>query len=169
MTMKKILTGLCIAMLAIGSLPAWAGGAHRIGGGANYWTSVEDIDDSDVDEDGFSYLVSYQYRPGLLGLGIDAEMMPDRYGEDTYAPQAYLILGKGLYAAAGVGILLVDDEWAEDPFYSLRAGIDLELLPSIYLDINANYRFNETTDLEASTTDIDTDTVFLGAAVRLGF
>lgn len=165
--MKKLLAWWCVMMIAIGCLPALAGGAHRIGVGANYWTAVEDIDESDVDEDGFSYLASYQYRPGILGFEIDAEMLPDRYGEDTYAPQAYVILGKGLYAAAGAGILLVDNEWADDPFYSFRAGLELELLPSLYVDINANYRFNETTDLEASTTDIDTDTVFLGAAVRL--
>ncbi len=145
-----------------------AEGPHRIGGGANYWIALDDLD-SDVDDDGFSYVVSYQYRPGLVGLGIDAELLPDRFGDDAYAGQAYLILGQGLYAAAGVGVNYMDSEFADDPFFTFRAGLEFPVLPNLYLDLHAHYRFEDEQDLKDEDTKIDTDTVFLGAAVRMGF
>lgn len=157
-------------LVAIGMFgSAMAQGSHRIGGGVNYWVALDDIEIDDIDEDGFSYLVSYQYRGRLLGLGLDAEMLPDRFGEDAYAGQAYLIVGAGIYAAAGIGIVHTDGDFADDPFFSLRAGLDIEVLPSLRLDISAQYRFNDETDLEDSDTNIDTDTLFLGAALRLAF
>ena len=166
--MKTRVVALALLAWALAGAVAIAdeGGAHRIGAGANYWVTVEDME-ADVDENGFAYLATYQYRPGLLGLGIDVEMLPDFLGEDAYAPQAYLILGKTIYAAAGVGILNVDGDWADDPFYSLRAGLDLNLLSNLYLDLYGNYRFEETSDLGGEDTEIDADTVFLGAALRL--
>ena len=53
-----------------------------------------------------------------------------------------------------------------EPFFALRAGLNLELLPRIFVDISANYRFNDTAELKDEDTDIDTDTIFLGAALR---
>ena len=52
--------------------------------------------------------------------------------------------------------------------FLLRAGVDLEILPSIFLDLNANYRF-ETWDFERAAEEIDTDVVTAGAIVRLEF
>ncbi len=142
--------------------------AHRLGVGANYWIALDDLS-SDVDENGFSYLLTYQWRPGLVGLQLDGEMLPDRFGEDAYAPAAYVIVGKAIYAAAGIGIVNQDGDWADDPFFALKAGLDLEVLPRIYLDISASYRFDAETDLGDAVDAIDTDTVFLGAAARFGF
>ncbi len=146
---------------------------NRLGGGANYWVVLEDLDKEDVrdlNEDGLSYFASYQYWPSLLGLELQVEMFPDWIGkDDAFAPQAYLLLGSTIYAAAGVGILYFDDDWADDPFYALKAGINLELFPSLFLDIAANYRFNNETQFKDENTNIDTDTVFLGAALRLGW
>lgn len=39
----------------------------------------------------------------------------------------------------------------------------------IALDLNANYRFGGKEDLSNAATDIDTDTVTLGGAVRVSF
>lgn len=161
--------GIAVAVLVgTASLVMAEPGAHRIGVGANYWMAVEDVDVDDVDDNGLAYLATYQYRPDLLGFGIDVELLPDLFGEDAYAPQAYLILGKGLYAAAGIGILNVDDEWADDPFYSVRLGLELDLFDSLIFDLYGNYRFNETSHVGDALEEIDTDTVFLGAAVRIG-
>ncbi|MFO7534137.1 MAG: hypothetical protein R6X19_00370 [Kiritimatiellia bacterium] len=146
---------------------------HRLGAGANYWVVLENLDDEDIrdlDEEGFSYFASYQYWPTLLGLELQVEMMPDWIGQDdAYAPQAYLLLGGTLYVGAGAGILYFDEEWADEPFYALKAGLNLELLPSLFLDIAANYRFNNKTQFEDNDSDIDSDTVFLGAALRLAW
>lgn len=164
--MKKYLYALLT--LSLLSLPAMAEeGAHRIGGGAAYWVAIDDIDVDDIDDNGFSYFVSYQYKPGLLGLGIDVEALPDRFGDDSFAPQAYLILGTGIYAGAGVGIIYSDSDFADDPFFSFRAGVNIELLPGLLVDIFGQYRFESEKDLDDSATDIDTDTVFLGGAIRL--
>ena len=40
------------------------------------------------------------------------------------------------------------------------------MLPSLYADLSVNYRFNDEADLEDDDRNIDTDTLFLGAAVR---
>lgn len=165
--MRKALWVLWVAFIGLSAAQA-GDSVHRIGAGANYWTVLDDIDVDDVDEDGFSYFASYQFRPTLIGLQADLEFLPDRFGEDAIAPAAYLILGKAIYAAAGAGILNLDGEWADDPFFALKAGLDLEVLPHIFLDISASYRFDPETKLEDAVDNIDTDTVFLGAAVRLG-
>jgi hypothetical protein len=170
-------------LTAMGAVFAWgvdqaqaAEGAHRIGGGANYWVTTDKIDVDNVEEDGFSYYASYQYQPGLLGLEFDFEMLPDMFGDDAYAPQAYVLLGESLYAALGVGMLNVNDSFADDPFYAIRAGFNLEVLPHINLDIYANYRFISGVELDDvvdpdnddGVKNIDGDTLFLGAALRIG-
>ncbi|MBM4154718.1 MAG: hypothetical protein FJ221_06770 [Lentisphaerae bacterium] len=141
----------------------------QVGVGANYWVMLDDIDVDEVDEEGFGYLVTLQLRNNMVGLGFDVEMMPERFGEDAYAGQAYIILGEGLYVAPGIGINNVDGDFAEEPFYNLRVGLNVEVVSGLYLDINANYRFNEITEIDEQVGEIDTDTIFLGAALRLQF
>lgn len=140
---------------------------HRIGGGVNYWVAVDDVDIDDVDDDGFSYLASYQYWPGLLGFEVDLEILPDRFGETALAPQAFVLLGRSIYGGAGVGIEYRDGDFADQPFFAFRGGLNLELLPGLYGDFYALYRFNDSADLDDENTDIDTDTLFFGAMVRL--
>ncbi len=143
---------------------------HRVGGGVHYWTAVDDIDVDDVDEDGFAYIVSYQLCPAsLIKFGLDVEMFPADFGgaeDPVYAPQAYVILGGTIYAALGIGAYYTDGEFAEDPFYNLRAGLDICLLQFVYVDINANYRFEEWDDIKTVDEDVSSDTITLGAVVR---
>lgn len=166
--MKRLL--MIALMLAATSLLMvnTAAAGHRIGGGANYWLTIDDIDldNHDVDEDGFSFLASYQYWKGLFGVELDLEFLPDRFDDTAVAPEAYVLLGKAIYAGAGIGIMYTDGSFADEPFFALRAGLNLEVLPAIYLDIYGNYRFNDKKDLENEVSDIDSDTVFFGAALR---
>lgn len=145
---------------------------HQIGGGVHYWRTIDEIDDDDgdIDEDGFGFVASYQYRPGLLGLGIDVEWKDKGFAgapEDVYEPQAYLIVGGMLYAAGGIGGYYTDGEFADDPFYLFRAGLDLEILPAFHLDIHAIYRFEEWEQIDEEPTEVDTDTVTIGVAARI--
>ena len=142
-----------------------ASAEHRLGGGVNYWVMLDDIDDG-FDDKGLSYLVSYQYWAGLLGVELDVELLPDRLDETAVAPQAYLLVGKGIYGGAGIGIINSGGDFADKPFFALKAGVNLELLPSTFVDISANYRFSDKEDLNDDNKNIDTDTVFLGAAFR---
>ncbi|MFP4353243.1 MAG: hypothetical protein ACLFRP_09220 [Puniceicoccaceae bacterium] len=166
MNMRKAISA-ALAASVIAAYSGFAAGEHRIGAGANYWVTLDDLDVDDIDDSGFSYLVTYQYRDGLWGLELNAEFLPDRFGENAWAPEAYLIFGDSIYAAAGIGIVHTDGDFESSPFYALRAGFDLEIFSGLHLDISANYRFNDTADLSDSDTRIDTDTVFLGAALRL--
>jgi hypothetical protein len=144
---------------------------HRIGGGVHYWTALDDIDVDDVDESGFAYVISYQLRPAsLIKFGVDLEILPEEFGgapDPVYAPQAYVIIGAGIYAGLGIGGYYTDGEFAEDPFYTLRAGLDFCILPKFYLDINVNYRFEEWDDIKTVDEDVSSDTLTLGAALRL--
>ena len=159
---------ILLALIALTATAASAG-EHRIGGGANYWVSVDDIEvgDNKLDDDGIAFFGSYQYWPGLLGLEVDLEFLPDRFGESAVSPQAYLLVGKGVYAGVGIGTTYTDGDLVDEPFFALKAGFNLEILPGIYADIYGNYRFNDTAAFDNEESDIDTDTVFLGVAVRV--
>ena len=145
---------------------------NQLGVGVHYWTTVKNIDVNDVDKNGFSYLAMYQYHYGWVGIEADLEWFQSGFGgasKDMYQPQAYLILGKVIYVAAGIGGYYTDNKLADKPFYAFRAGLDIPLLPILHLDINANYRFENWDDLSTDGKTVDTDTVTLGAAARLAF
>ena len=162
---------LVVVVSVVGTQSAEAEVHHRIGGGVHYWTALDDIDVDDVDESGLAYVISYQLRPAsLIKFGIDLEMLPEDFGgapDPVYAPQAYVILGGGIYAGLGIGGYYTDGEFAEDLFYNLRAGLDFALLPLLYLDINLNYRFEEWDDIKTVDEDVSSDTLTIGAALRL--
>ncbi|HMP90546.1 MAG TPA: hypothetical protein PJ991_10105 [Kiritimatiellia bacterium] len=145
----------------------------RLGLGVNYWKTLDDIKADDFDEDGLSWIISAQF--GLTEwskLELAVERFDKGFGgatKEVYAPQAFIIIGKGIYAGAGVGGYYSDGDWSSDPFFALRAGINFEILPSLFLDINANYRFESWDDLSDEGKNIDSDTVTLGAAVRIEF
>lgn len=165
--MRNMFIVLVIGSLFLGSLAEAA--EHRIGGGANYWVTIDEIEDSgnDIDDNGLSLIASYQFWTGLFGIEADLEFLPDRFGESAIAPQAYFLVGRAIYGGVGIGTVYSNSEFSDEPFFALRAGLNLELLPGIYADIYGNYRFNDSAELDDETSDIDTDTVFLGAAIRI--
>jgi hypothetical protein len=173
--MRKIPV-LAVALLVLGALavsPANAG-EHRLGLGYHYFETLDDIDSaSEIDDSGNSLVFSYQYLPGgLLRFEADVEYYADGYGgstEKAYAPQVYVLLGRGFYGGVGIGVTQSDgfasgDEWS-DPWYAAKVGVDLLLLPKIHLDINANYRADAFSELD----EADTDAITLGASVRFSF
>ena len=166
--MKKFVFLAVYVLLCFLPVQTTFAGDHRIGGGANYWVTLDDIDtDEDIDDNGFSFYGSYQYWMSLIGLEIAAEFLPDRFGESAIAPQAYALVGKAIYAGIGIGTVYSDSEFADEPFFALGAGLNLEILPGIFAHIYGNYRFNDKADLDNESKDIDTDTIFLGAAIRI--
>jgi len=160
---------IALFFLTCSSLFADNSQGARLGLGVNYFVALDDVD-SDIDDDGFSYILTYKnHANGLLGFQVDLELLPELFAEDAYAPAAYVILGSGLYIAAGVGILNIDGDWAEDPFFAFKAGLDLALTSNLSVDLGASYRFESELELDDAVDDIDTDTVFLGGAVRWAF
>ena len=146
-------------------------GEHILGIGANYWQTVDDIDFGEIDNSGLSTVVAYTYRPGgLIGFEFDVEYFGEGFAgtnRDVISPQAYVVVGRNFYVAAGIGTNYssdLEDEFS-DPYYAAKMGINFSLLPHLGLDVNANYRFDAWGDLD----EVDTDTVFLGALLRFSF
>ena len=169
--MHRIYTVVLLVICSVAV--AGAGQRHRLGVGAHYLTVVDDVDIDNIESDTIAGVVTYQYRPvTLLGIEADLEIIPKDFlgsSDPIYGPQAYLILGSAIYGALGMGINYFDGDLADDPFYALRVGLDLELLPNIHLDINANYRVTEWNDIDAEGHSIDSDTITVGGALRVGF
>lgn len=143
--------------------------AVEIGGGARYFRTIDELD-GPFEENGLAPLVTVRGELAeLLHLQADFVLYPDGYAgsdKDVFAPELFLLLGKGVYAGLGAGALVSDGE-VGDPFFIARAGINLELLPAVVLDINANYEFAEWEQINTIDEDADSDTITLGAALRL--
>jgi len=105
-----------------------ASAGHQIGGGIHYLATVGDIKDNpEVDDSNFNFVASYKYSASLISVVADVEFVPDYLGSDEmlYQPQAFLLVGGFIYGGAGVGFGYIDGEWFDDPFYALRAGVDI--------------------------------------------
>jgi hypothetical protein len=170
----KTLPALALATaLVIGSASARAADSQTsLGGGVHYNRYVDDIDTDDIEEEAYSYLIALRHNASyLLGTEFDLEFQPeDLTGreETTYIPQAYLFLGKVIYAGAGIGIGYFDGEFADEPNYYLRGGLDLEVLPGLFLDVSARYVVQDIDEVDDEVDDnVDTDTITLGANLRI--
>ena len=161
---------LCLALAA----PATAA-EHRLGVGAHFFKTIDSFaddifDDSfnDVEEDGYAWVLSYQYVPrGLFRLEFDFEYYDEGFGgsgTESYTPIAFVLFGGNWYGGLGVGMTFSDglDGDSSDPFFAARVGREFDLLPGISVDINANYRADAYSDLD----EADTDAITLGAIVR---
>jgi len=172
MTLTRLSLITLVALL-LASTPVAADGNSRLGVGVHYWKALEDIDLDEVEERGLCWIASYQFgSSSIIKFQADLEIFTDKFAgidETLYSPQAFVLVGTSIYAGLGVGTYYADGDWADSPFYLIRAGVDLQLVPSLYLDINGNYRFEEWKDLGEVVEDIDTDVITLGAAIRLAF
>lgn len=162
-------------VLALGLAPAQAFAAdHFLGGGLEYWRTVDGLpgtgDVEGIEDDGSSWVLSYQYRPaGLFRFELDLEYFEDGFAgstETAIAPQAFVLVGKGIYGGIGAGFTFSDglDNDVSDPFYMGRLGFEFSLLGPIKLDLHATYRFDDWDQLE--DIDLDTDTYTFGAYIR---
>jgi hypothetical protein len=115
-------------------------GVYRLGG-------VTPIDAHLLPEWGSAFLISYQIVPaGLIRFEADLELLDgdrERDAEPDFAPQVFVVSGSTLYAGLGTGLEVREGVPAEKPFYSLKAGVDLEVLPLVYLDFNAKTRLSD--------------------------
>jgi hypothetical protein len=162
----RMLMGSMVALVAISSSPALA---IQLGGGIHYLATVGDIkddDDLEIDDSNFNFVASAKMPFGPLKLETDVEFVPDYLGSDEmlYQPQVFGLIGGLIYGGAGIGWGYIDGEWFDNPFYALRAGVDLPV-GKLHLDINANYRFLSAEALEGADEE-DLDSVTFGAIVR---
>ncbi len=166
--MKRIV--MVIAAVAV-TLSTWGGNAAAggsIGGGVHYLRNVGDIQANGYEENSFSILGSYQFAGPMLKFEADVEYMFDMMGtgEGAWLPQAYALVGGMIYGGLGIGIINFDGEWADNPFYNLRAGVELPLA-AMKLDMYGTYQFWSDDQLENLTGD-DLDSVTFAAVLRFG-
>ncbi len=168
--MNRITIGMIAALCVI--LTATSSSAVvglRLGGGIHYVKTVGDIKDTpEFDENAYNIVGSLQLGMGIFKFEGDVEWVPDYGGsdQDMWLPQVFVLAGGLIYGGAGIGLGYIDGEWFDDPFYALRAGVDLPLGP-VGLDINANYRFMNTSVFEDVDNE-DLDSITFGAIVRFG-
>lgn len=179
--MKKLaLVGICLLFAVCGSVSA---GDHTFGIGFHYFYTLDDIEGHVKDElgdayhdDGTAINFSYRYKwNDHVGILAEVQTYPDGYldAEDMISPRLLLVLGQSFYIGGGVGWNKVDweevtddfhndDEWT-DSFYMIRAGIEFSIFTEhLFLDINANYEFNEWNDID----DFDSDIMTFGAGLK---
>lgn len=168
--MNKWIVGMMALIFSAASL--WSpleAASPRLGLGANYWVAFDDIDVDEFDEDGVSLYASAQFPlTTMTRLELQLERFEEGFAgsdEAVYSPQAFLLLGSQIYAGVGVGVYYADGDFADQPYYSFRAGLNLELLPGLFLDLNANYRFEDWDGLNDE--EISEDTIMLGVAARI--
>ena len=172
--MTRLLLMLTLSVFAVlgATYLSPANAEIRLGAGVHYWTALDDIevDDVDIDESGSSFIASLQWLPGsLVYFEGNLEYFDEGFGganAGALAPQAFALAGLGpIYGGLGIGITYNDELEGDnfsDPFYTLRAGFDITVLPRIHLDIHGNYIFNAFSDIDGASED----SITLGAIAR---
>ncbi len=163
---RSTLAATCLFAVAILAAGASQAGTHRLGGGLHFQRNLGDIEDYGFDANSFSILGSYQYDGGLLKLEGDVDYIFDYAGTDEamWEPSAWVLLGDMIYGGGGLGIGYIDGEWQSDPFYALRAGVDIKL-SSFDVDVFGTYRFQSDEEFEDLTGE-DLDSVTFAALLR---
>ena len=166
--MKKLLIALLAVVTVVASAGASSAGGLSLGGGIHYLRNVNDIDKSGVelDKNSVGFVGSVLADVSILRLDGQVEYINNYAGSDEsmWIPQAWALIGTVLYAGAGIGIGNFDGEWQDDPFYGLRAGVNIPL-GAVGLDTYATYLFwND--DAFAEVTDEDLDSVTFAALLR---
>jgi len=166
--MKRIL--LCLVMTAMISTMV-TGSAMALGGslgaGLHYLRNLGDIDNNtDLSKDSFGLIGSYMFSVPVVKLEAQAEYIFNYAGSDNsmFIPSGWALLGSLIYGGAGIGIGHIDGEWQSDPFYALRAGVNLPLM-AFTLDVYGTYNFWNNDDIKDVTGE-DLDSVTFAAVLH---
>jgi hypothetical protein len=166
--MKRLLIALLVVFSAFATAGIASAGVS-LGAGIHYLHNVGEIDEADgvdFDENSLGFLGSLMASAGFLNLEGQVEYVPNYLGSDEamWIPQAWALLGSTLYAGAGIGIGHIDGDWQDDPFYGLRAGVNLPL-GAVGLDAYGTYLFwND--DAFEDVTGEDLDSITFAALLR---
>ncbi len=167
--MGRLATVMLISIMLAGAFAPCTQAEHLLGGGVEYLKTLGDIkDEPEFDSNAFGIIGSYQYNGGLLKFEADVEWIPDFGGtsKSLIQPQAYALIGNLIYGGAGIGIGYFDGEWESNPFYALRAGVNLPI-GGLILDVFGVYRFQEAEVIE-HLGESDLDAITFCALIRFG-
>ena len=158
-----IAVALCLSGFGTAHAEVW------LGGGIHYLRTLGDITDDgtiDLNQNSFSLLASGMNDLGLLKIEGQVEYIFDYVGtgNEMWVPSAWLLAGSMVYGGGGIGIGHTDGEWQTNPFYALRAGVNVPL-GSMVLDGYATYLFQSDADLKNLTGE-DLDSITFAALLR---
>lgn len=115
---------------------------------------------------------SFKLNPrNLLQFTAEMDLLPQDLTADPESvllPQMFVAIGDDLYAGLGTQYLIENGVLIDDPQFSLRAGVDLEILPYIFLDISADFRFDDWRELNEEDALANGEVVW-GGALRIQF
>lgn len=169
MNARSIVASILIAIAL--SVP-FAGTAHAersFGVGIHYLRNLGDISDDeglDLNQNSASLLGSFKVGAGPLKVDGQVEYIFDYIGtgNEMWQPSVWGLFGTRFYGGAGMGIGYTDNEWQTNPFYALRAGVNLPLA-KMGLDLYATYNFQSDQELETLTGE-DLDSMTFAAILR---
>ena len=172
--MRKIAVAALAACLMAAETMAGNNGDFELGVGATYWYSIDEAKDQSFDRDGLGWMISSRIPLSkAFSIGLEVEQSPDNFvflDERLYLPAAYALIGDGIYGGLGLGTYYYDGDFYGDIWYALRAGFKVPLLDNaLVLDVNVNYRVEDWDGIKDAGDDVDTDTLMIGAALRLVF
>ena len=171
---KLVIAAVAAIVLAHEAKAAYRSSGLELGAGATYWYSIDEAKDQSFDRDGLGWMVSSRIPlSDFFAIGLEVEQSPDNFvflDKHLYLPSAYAILGNGIYGGIGLGTYYYDGDFYGDLWYALRAGFKVPILAnSLVLDVNVNYRVENWDDVKDAGELVDTDTLMIGAALRLVF
>ena len=169
--MNRSLIALLSLVLAVTiAVPA---AAAQFGVGLHYLRTLDDQGfGEDFKQNDFALFGSITIPVAIVRIEGQLEWVPDYIGSDEnlFQPAAYGLLDIGpIYGGAGIGVGYLTGDfggWATNPFYALRAGIDLGL-GGINVDVFASYRFQSANFAEGAQ-NLDLDKLTLAAQIRFG-
>jgi hypothetical protein len=142
---------------------------HRVGAGAHYFTTTEDIGGA-FEDSGVIPFLSYQFLPHpMFRLEANLELFEDGYAgsrDDVFAPQLYLLGGAPVYGGVGIGYFLTNQESADSPFLALRVGYEYKISDALNLVVDASYIFDGWEGINEIDEDEESDTVTVGASIH---
>ena len=168
--MNRILIALMSLVVAVAiAAPATAG---QFGVGLHYLRTLDDQGFKDFDQNNFSLFGSITIPVAIVRVEGQLEWTPNYIGSDEhlFQPAAYGLMPIGpIYGGVGIGIGYLTGDgagWATNPFYALRAGIDLGL-GGFAVDVFASYRF-QSASFADGVSNIDLDALTLAAQIKFG-
>ena len=164
----SILIAASVIVFCVGTAHA---AGRSFGAGIHYLRTLGDISEDDaisLKQDSFSLLGSMQNGLGPITLDTEVEYIFDYIGtgNEMWQPSLWALLGKMIYGGAGIGIGYTDGDWQKNPFYALRAGVQLPL-GGLALDGYASYRLQKNQELNDLTGE-DLDSITFAALLRFG-
>jgi hypothetical protein len=159
-----------LSLIAVIGIATPAVALPQLGIGLHYLRTLEEIQaGSDTHQNDFAVFGSITIPVAIIKIEGDVEWIPDYLGSDSslWQPSAYGFLSLGLiYGGVGIGIGYLDGEWASNPWYGLRAGVEIGLA-GLALDGFASYRF-QSASYGSGAQNFDLDAITFGVQAKFG-